>query len=298
MLRSSSIAEADALWPPLLLRDCGLNSRCGRLLLLRTEAGHRGPPVEPLLGLACGVGGARRRRGGRRGGAGRRMCGHIGGVGPAGVGGRTCRVGCVIDVLSINVGGIGDEGGATMSPASVALLEPKELDLRLDAVEKIETHCESVVVYCRKIVVFELRMQLCARSSDLELKSGSKIRALKSRRRSVSSVMSSYVALPGVGYLTIGMAQMAFLCWLQLAAVSRCRRSRLAIGSEVAELQNGNGTGNQAKRWWVFGFYSGGSQEMDWSSRAMAIVMNDCGGVGDSRLCLAPVAPEIGRAHV
>jgi len=179
-----------------------------------------------------------------------------------------------------------------MSPASVALLEPKELDLRLDAVEKIETHCESVVVYCRKIVVCELRMQLCARSSDLKLKSGSKIRALKSRRRSVSSVMSSYVALPGVGYLTIGMAQMAFLCWLQLAAVSRCRRSRLAIGSEVAELQNGNGTGNQAKRWWVFGFYSGGSQEMDWSSRAMAIVMNDCGGVGDSRLCLAPVAPE------
>lgn len=42
----------------------------------------------------------------------------------------------LVDVLAVDVNGVGLEGGATMAVTSVALLEAEELNLGVDAVEE------------------------------------------------------------------------------------------------------------------------------------------------------------------
>lgn len=60
-------------------------------------------------------------------------------------------VGSLVDVLAVHVDGIGDEGGATMTTASVALLEAEELQLGLDLVEEALAHCCGLVVGGRDV---------------------------------------------------------------------------------------------------------------------------------------------------
>lgn len=66
----------------------------------------------------------------------------VGVVGSARAGGRASGVGRLIDVLAIDIDGVGDEGRASVTTAGVALLEPEELDLGLDTVENVETHSD------------------------------------------------------------------------------------------------------------------------------------------------------------
>lgn len=49
-------------------------------------------------------------------------------------------VGRVIDVLAVDVDGVGDKGGATVTAASVALLELEELVFGLDFLKDVEAH--------------------------------------------------------------------------------------------------------------------------------------------------------------
>jgi len=63
-------------------------------------------------------------------------------LGPARVGRRAGCVGRVIDVLSVDVDGVRHESRAPVAPAGVSLLEPEELNLRLDAIEELDTHCD------------------------------------------------------------------------------------------------------------------------------------------------------------
>lgn len=67
--------------------------------------------------------------------------GGVGGRGGAGA------VGGLVDVLAVDVDGVGDEGGAAVATAGVALLEAEELELllnrRLEAVEEsTRCHCD------------------------------------------------------------------------------------------------------------------------------------------------------------
>lgn len=102
------------------------------------ESGHGGPPVGDLPGRCFFLG---------RADADVRGEGHLSGaVGLARVYRGASGVGGIVDVFAINVGGVGDEGGATMTAAGVALLKPEELDLGLDAVEEAETHCNRFLI--------------------------------------------------------------------------------------------------------------------------------------------------------
>jgi hypothetical protein len=131
-VRAASVAHP--LRSPLLFLRLGGGTRW---LRHGAEAGHRRPPVETLLSLGCfGRGDGRLGLDGRRGRVLGRVC-----LGPARVGGRASCVGRVVDVLAVDVDGVGDESGAAVAAAGVALLEPEELDPGLDAVEETETHC-------------------------------------------------------------------------------------------------------------------------------------------------------------
>lgn len=52
-------------------------------------------------------------------------------------------VGCLVHVLAIHVDGVGDEGGAAISAAGVALLQAEQLNLGLDAFNEAWRHCGS-----------------------------------------------------------------------------------------------------------------------------------------------------------
>jgi hypothetical protein len=144
------LVKADPL-PPLLLPD-GRQPAHAVWLGGRPEPGHGRPAVQPLLLLArrrrregrvhVRVGDCGRRRW-RRGRRGRVLCA----VGPARVGRRAGCVGRLVDVLAVDVDGVGDEGRAAMAAAGVALLEPEELDLGLDAFD--EAHGDGSVVVLR-----------------------------------------------------------------------------------------------------------------------------------------------------
>lgn len=54
----------------------------------------------------------------------------------------------LVDVLAVDVQGVGDEGGAAFAVARVAALETPDLDARLDAVEDAHCECCVVVVVC------------------------------------------------------------------------------------------------------------------------------------------------------
>ena len=51
------------------------------------------------------------------------------------VGGRAGRDGRLVDVLAVDVDGVRDKGRAPVAAAGVALLEPEELQLGLDALD-------------------------------------------------------------------------------------------------------------------------------------------------------------------
>ena len=53
-------------------------------------------------------------------------------------------VGRVVDVLAVDVDGVGDKGRAAVAAARVALLEPEELNLGVDAVD--EAHGDGACV--------------------------------------------------------------------------------------------------------------------------------------------------------
>jgi hypothetical protein len=50
-------------------------------------------------------------------------------------------VGRLVDVLAVDVDGVGDKGRAAMTAAGVALLKAEELQLGLDLVEEALAHC-------------------------------------------------------------------------------------------------------------------------------------------------------------
>ncbi len=83
-------------------------------------------------------------------------------MGPARVRRRAGCVGRVVDVLAVNVDGVGDKRGATVTTAGVPLLEPEELDLGLDTIDEVETHCEDVCGGFAGAVVVES----CGRDRD------------------------------------------------------------------------------------------------------------------------------------
>lgn len=56
------------------------------------------------------------------------------------VGGRAGGDGRLVDVLAVDVDGVGDEGRAPVAGAGVALLEAEELELGLDAFDEVG-HC-------------------------------------------------------------------------------------------------------------------------------------------------------------
>lgn len=62
------------------------------------------------------------------------------GVDGGGARGGACAGGSLVNVLAIHVDGVGDEGGATMTAAGVALLKAEELQLGLDLVHKTLAH--------------------------------------------------------------------------------------------------------------------------------------------------------------
>lgn len=113
--RSSHLADADSALPPVLAGRRG--TTC---LGQGPEAGHGGEAVQALAGLLRGIGGC----GGR------------------GVGRGASRDGSVVDVLAVDVDRVGDEGGAAMAAAGVALLEAEELDLGLDTLDQTGSHCD------------------------------------------------------------------------------------------------------------------------------------------------------------
>lgn len=53
---------------------------------------------------------------------------------------RAGGAGSLVDVFAVDVNGIGPEGGASVTAASVALLKPKELDLGLEPFKECRSH--------------------------------------------------------------------------------------------------------------------------------------------------------------
>lgn len=117
------------LCPPVL---CGLNIA----VVGHAETGHRAEPVHLLLLLAHSWSGWRMGVGwwavSWRGTAG--LCRVMGGVG------RPSCVGCLVDVLAIDIYGVRNEGGASMAVAGVTLLEAEQLELGLDTFEDAWWH--------------------------------------------------------------------------------------------------------------------------------------------------------------
>lgn len=115
------------------------------------EAGHGAEAVEPLsLLIRLWTGSGLRKldiNSGWRGSGGSGNAGLVAvqGVDVAGAGGRTSAVGGLVDVFAVHVDRVGDEGGAAMTTAGVALLKAEELQLGLDLVEKALTHGCGVV---------------------------------------------------------------------------------------------------------------------------------------------------------
>lgn len=116
------LIDADSGSPPIL--DSGVSLSEG------AEAGHGGEAAQTLASLLWG-------------GAGRRDA-LLGVLGRAGGAGRASCVGCVVDVFAIYVDGVGDECGAAVAAAGVALLEPEELNLLLEALNETGSHCEEL----------------------------------------------------------------------------------------------------------------------------------------------------------
>lgn len=121
-----------------LLGRYALHARLLRGCRAAAKSGHGRPPVGDLPGGCFFFGGADADVGGE---------GHFsGGVGRARLGRGTSGVGGVVDVFAIDVGSVGDKGGATMTAAGVALFKTEQLDLGLDAVEETETHCDGFLM--------------------------------------------------------------------------------------------------------------------------------------------------------
>lgn len=144
------LVEVDALRAPpprvLLVPALGvmvlvryvLHARLLRGCRAAAESGHSRPSVGDLPGRCFFLG---------RADADIRGEGHLpGGVGLARVHRGSGGVGGVVDVLAVDVGSVGDERGATMTAAGVALLKPEELDLGLDAFEEADTHCDRFLI--------------------------------------------------------------------------------------------------------------------------------------------------------
>ncbi len=51
---------------------------------------------------------------------------------------------CVVDVFAVDIDRVGHEGRAAVAVACVALLQPEELNLLVDAVEEAETHGDGI----------------------------------------------------------------------------------------------------------------------------------------------------------
>lgn len=82
-----------------------------------------------------------KRRGGGRGGGGSA----VGGGGGIRARRRAGRVGRVVDVFAVNVDGVAVECRAPVAAPRVPLLEPEELDARLDALYDRGAHGGAVV---------------------------------------------------------------------------------------------------------------------------------------------------------
>lgn len=124
--------EARSVCPPVL--------RSGQVSVARrrAEAGHGAKPVH-LLALWGAksrgvVGEGRCVRGGRR---------HaITSCRAVGVVGRASGVGSLVNVLAVNVYGVGHESGTAIPAAGVALFQAEEFYLGLDTFENAGRHCD------------------------------------------------------------------------------------------------------------------------------------------------------------
>lgn len=126
------LVKADFVSPPFLLPD-SWHATDMTHVVVRTRPGpvpgHGRPTIEPLL-LLGGMGSGRDR------GRGIELDGAAGGDRGRRLARGTGRVGRLVDVFTVDVDGVGDEGGAAMPAAGVALLEPEQLDLGLDALDE------------------------------------------------------------------------------------------------------------------------------------------------------------------